>query len=195
MTFATSLVNPPTHSVAVATAAYLSACACFILALKWLSAPATARRGNLAGQIGMLAAIVGALLQHNVIHYHWIVLGFAIGSLIGVPMAVFMPMTAVPQRTALSHAFGALAAAMVGTAHYYLYKLPEGLPPHPVEMGILCLEVLLGALTFTGSLMAFGKLQDLLPTRPMVYRGQIIVNLSTLAGALICGVLLTINPQ
>jgi H+-translocating NAD(P) transhydrogenase subunit beta len=182
------------HSGAFATAAYLFACACFVLALKWLSAPATARRGNLAGQIGMLAAIVGALLQHNVIDYGWIVLGFALGTLIGVPMAVFMPMTAVPQRTALSHAFGALAAALVGTAHYYMYDLPA-VRPHPVTMGMLCLEVLLGALTFTGSLMAFGKLQDLLPTRPMVYKGQIVVNLSVLGAALLCGVLLTFNPH
>src|SRR5690349_24938410 len=80
------------ESSAFATAAYLFACACFVLALKWLSAPATARRGNLIGEIGMLAAIVGALLHHNIIHYQWIVLGFVIGSLIGVPMAVFMPM-------------------------------------------------------------------------------------------------------
>jgi len=179
---------------AIATAAYLFACACFILALRWLSQPGTARKGNTIGQIGMLAAIVGALLQHHVIHYEWIFVGFAIGAAIGVPMAVFMPMTAVPQRTALSHAFGALAAALVGTGHYYLYKM-DVLRPHPVEMGILCLEVLLGALTFTGSLMAFGKLQDLLPTRPMVYRGQILVNLSVLGAALVCSTLLTFNPQ
>src|SRR3954469_4342439 len=148
-------------SGAIATAAYLFACACFILALRWLSAPATARRGNTTGQIGMLAAIVGALLSAHVVHYQWIILGFVLGSLIGVPMAGFMPMTAVPQRTALSHAFGALAAALVGTAHYYTFGIPE-IRPHPITMGILCLEVLLGALTFTGSLMAFGKLQDLL---------------------------------
>jgi len=109
-------------------------------------------------------------------------------------MAVFMPMTAVPQRTALSHAFGAAAAALVGTGHYYLYDMAH-LPPHPVTMAILALEVLLGALTFTGSLMAFGKLQDLLPTRPMVYKGQNFVNLSVLGLAILCGVLLTIYPH
>lgn len=185
------------YTTFVATASYLFACACFILALKWLSQPLTARKGNTIGQIGMLAAIVGALLQHNVIHYEWIFIGFAIGAAIGVPMAVFMPMTAVPQRTALSHAFGALAAALVGTGHYWLYFNNEAgvrMIPHPVEMSILALEVLLGALTFTGSLMAFGKLQDLLPTRPMVYKGQILVNLSVLGGAILCGVLLTYNP-
>ncbi|HRK31064.1 MAG TPA: NAD(P)(+) transhydrogenase (Re/Si-specific) subunit beta [Tepidisphaeraceae bacterium] len=189
--------NRSTYTTFFSTTSYLFACACFVLALKWLSQPATARKGNTIGQIGMLAAVVGALLQHNVIHYEWIFIGFAIGAAIGVPMAVFMPMTAVPQRTALSHAFGALAAALVGTGHYWLYfhnSAGVTFVPHPVEMSILALEVLLGALTFTGSLMAFGKLQDLLPTRPMVYRGQIIVNLSVLGGAILCGTLLTFNP-
>lgn len=179
------------------TASYLFACACFILALRWLSAPASARRGNTIGQIGMLAAIIGALLQHGVIQYQWIIMGFVLGSAIGLPMAIFMPMTHVPQRTALSHAFGALAAALVGSAHYWHYfhnETGQVLVPHPVEMAILALEVLLGALTFTGSLMAFGKLQDLLPTRPMVYKGQNLVNLSVLAGAVTCGALLTFNP-
>jgi NAD(P) transhydrogenase subunit beta len=96
----------------VAAGTYLVAAALFVLALKWLSAPATARRGNLAGQIGMAAAIVGALLNHHVVRYEWIVIGFAVGALVGAPMAIWMPMTSVPQRTALSHAFGALAAAL-----------------------------------------------------------------------------------
>jgi len=108
--------NRSTYTTFFSTTSYLFACACFVLALKWLSQPATARKGNTIGQIGMLAAVVGALLQHNVIHYEWIFIGFAIGAAIGVPMAVFMPMTAVPQRTALSHAFGALAAALVAPA-------------------------------------------------------------------------------
>jgi NAD(P) transhydrogenase subunit beta len=110
-------------------------------------------------------------------------------------MAIWMPMTAVPQRTALSHAFGALAAALVGTAHYYLFFQPGVLLPHPLTMAFLCLEVLLGSLTFTGSLMAFGKLQDLLPTRPMVYKGQNILNFAILASAIIVGVILVWNPQ
>ncbi len=173
---------------------FIVAAVLFILALKWLSAPKTARQGNIAGQIGMGVAIVGALLHHNIISYHWIIAGFVIGALIGAPMAIWMPMTAVPQRTALSHAFGALAAALVGTAHYYLPR-PAGAPLHPVEMGFLSLEVLLGALTFTGSLMAFGKLQEILPTRPMVYKNQNVYNLAILALAIATGVMLTIRPQ
>jgi NAD(P) transhydrogenase subunit beta len=114
---------------------------------------------------------------------------------IGAPMAIWMPMTAVPQRTALSHAFGALAAALVGTAHYFLFFQPGNALPSSLTMSFLCLEVLLGSLTFTGSLMAFGKLQDLLPTRPMVYKGQNIINFAILAAAGACAVTLIINPQ
>src|ERR1700730_1314799 len=144
---------------------YIVAACLFVLALKWMSAPDTARRGVWAGEVGMLLAIVGTLLRHEVIDYQWILVAFFIGSAIGVPLAYLMPMTAVPQRTAISHAFGALAAALVGTAEYYR-QTPSGF-----TMGALVLEILLGFLTFTASLMAFGKLQALLPTRPITYKG------------------------
>lgn len=181
------------NAIGIATSVF--AAIMFILALKWMSAPHTARRGNLVGEIGMAAAIVGALLGAHVVRYEWIVVGFILGTLIGAPLAIWMPMTAVPQRTALSHAFGALAAAVVGTAHYHLFFYHGNPRPHPVTMAFLCLEVLLGSLTFTGSLMAAGKLQDLLPGRPMVYKGQNIFNLAILALAVACGVALVIAPQ
>ncbi|MCI0676822.1 MAG: NAD(P)(+) transhydrogenase (Re/Si-specific) subunit beta, partial [Phycisphaerales bacterium] len=171
-------------------AVYIIAAALFILSLKWLSAPKTARRGVFAGEFGMLLAVVGTLLNFHIVDLQWVLIGIVIGSLIGIPMALWMPMTAVPQRTALSHAFGALAAALVGTAHYYLNA--DELPS--LTMGILGFEVLLGALTFTGSLMAFGKLQELLPSAPMTFKNQNIFNLSILGAAVLCGVLLTINP-
>jgi NAD(P) transhydrogenase subunit beta len=179
----------------VSTGTYLLAAALFILALKWLSAPTTARRGNIAGQIGMGAAVVGALLGHNIISYQWILVGVTVGALIGVPMAVWMPMTAVPQRTALSHSCGGLAAALVGTAHYFLFFQPGTLLPHPITMCFLSIEVLLGALTFTGSLMAFGKLQEILPTRPMVYKGQNAMNFAVLFAAGALAVVLTLHPE
>jgi NAD(P) transhydrogenase subunit beta len=171
-------------------ATYLAAAVAFILSLKWLSHPISARRGVLVGEIGMALAIVGTLVHHDVISYQWILVGFAVGTAVGLPLAVFMPMTHVPQRTAISHALGALAAALVGTAEYYL---------HPGELGtftmtVLSLEVILGYLTFTGSLMAFGKLQDLVPSRPVVYRGQNIVNLSLLGIAVLVGVYLVLDP-
>src|SRR6266568_252339 len=157
---------------------YLIAAGLFILSLKWMSSPGTARRGVMAGEIGMLLAIVGTLLRHEVINYEWIVIAFLVGSAIGVPLAYLMPMTAVPQRTALSHAFGALASALIGTAEFYRET------PHGFVIVALIVETLLGFLTFTGSLMAFGKLQEILPTRPIVYRGQNVINLSVLAGAI-----------
>ena len=168
---------------------YLVAAGLFVLSLKWMSAPDTARRGVLAGEVGMLIAIVGTLLRHEVVNYQWIFIAFLLGSAVGVPLAYLMPMTAVPQRTALSHAFGALAAALIGTAEYYRET------PHGFVIVALVVEMLLGFLTFTGSLMAAGKLQEILPTRPIVYRGQNIVNLSLFGCAAAFGIALILHPE
>jgi NAD(P) transhydrogenase subunit beta len=168
---------------------YLLAAAGFILALKWMSSPATARRGVFAGEIGMLLAVVGTLLRFEVVEYQWIMIAFFIGSAVGVPLAYLMPMTAVPQRTAISHAFGALASALIGTAEFYRHT------PGQVTMFALALEILLGFLTFTASLMAFGKLQEILPTRPITFKGQNIVNLLVLACAVILAIALIISPE
>ena len=169
---------------------YVAAAALFILSLKWLGHPTTARRGVRVGELGMVLAIVGTLLHAEIVSYQWILVGFVLGSAIGLPLAVFMPMTHVPQRTALSHAFGALAAALVGTSEYYLRSGELS----TFTMAVLSVEVILGFLTFTGSLMAFGKLQDLVPSRPIVYPGQNAVNLSLLAAAVGCAVYLVRNP-
>ena len=171
------------------TLIYIVAAALFILSLKWLNTPATARRGVRVGELGMLLAVVGTLLRHEVVEYQWILVALFVGSAIGVPLAYLMPMTAVPQRTALSHACGALAAALVGTAEYYR-EAPHGFP-----MVALALEVLLGSLTFTGSLMAAGKLQEILPQRPITFRNQNLVNLSLLGVAIACGVVLVLRPE
>jgi NAD(P) transhydrogenase subunit beta len=125
-----------------------------------------------------------------VVSYQWIVVAVVLGSAIGAPMGLFMPMTAVPQRTALSHAFGALAAALVGTGEYYLQAPRAG----TFTMTALAVEVVLGSLTFTGSLMAFGKLQELLPTRPITYRGQNVMNLSLLAATLGLAAVIVAQP-
>jgi H+-translocating NAD(P) transhydrogenase subunit beta len=167
---------------------YLISAGLFVLALKWMNSPATARRGVISGEVGMLLAVIGTLLKHEVVDYQLILVAFFIGSAIGIPIAYLMPMTAVPQRTALSHAFGALAAALVGTAEYY-QKTPTGF-----VMGAIVLETLLGFLTFTGSLMAFGKLQEILPTRPLVYRNQNIINLSLFAATVILGLRIAFVP-
>ena len=168
---------------------YLVATVLFILALKWLSAPATARRGVWAGELGMALAIAGTLLHHGIVEYKWVVIALVIGSIIGVPLG-FVHMTAVPQRTALSHAFGAFCVTLVGTAEFYLRA-----PNVPrFMMAVLSLEVILGALTFTGSLMAAGKLQEVLPQRPITYRGQNFVNLSLLGISILVAIYLVLHP-
>jgi NAD(P) transhydrogenase subunit beta len=168
---------------------YLVATALFILSLKWMSSPITARRGVRAGEIGMALAIIGTLFHFEIVDYRWIAVGLVIGSLIGARLGM-VPMTAVPQRTALSHAFGALCVTLVGTAEFYL-QTPA---VEPFRMAVLSAEVILGSLTLTGSLMAAGKLQEILPQRPITYKGQNIVNLSLLAISLLIAAYLVFHP-
>ena len=170
--------------------AYLIATGLFVLSLKWLSSPATARRGVWAGEAGMLLAVVGTLFHHGIVSYRWIAIALVLGTAIGVPLGR-VAMTAVPQRTALSHAFGALCVTLVGSSEFYL-RAPD-VPPF--MMGVLSLEVILGALTFTGSLMAAGKLQEVLPQRPITYKGQNLVNLGMLAVAIVIAVILVMHPE
>jgi len=166
------------------------AIALFILSLKWLSSPTTARRGVFAGEAGMLLAIGGTLLHRGIVDYKWIVIALVLGTVIGIPLGR-VHMTAVPQRTALSHAFGALCVTLVGTAEFYLRApdVPKFL------MAVLSMEVILGSLTLTGSLMAAGKLQELLPQRPITYKGQNLVNLTLLGVAIIIAVMLVLDPS
>jgi proton-translocating NAD(P)+ transhydrogenase subunit beta len=171
---------------------YLAAAALFILSLRWLNHPRTARRGVAAGVAGMTAAIVGTLLAPEIVDYKWIAAALVVGTVAGVPLS-WVPLTAVPQRTALSHAFGGLAAGLVGCAKYAMW-LDQG-QLTGFRTGAIALEVILGFLTFTGSLMAAGKLQEIVPTRPITYRNQNVVNLSLLALAIVSGVYLSIIPQ
>ena len=175
----------------LAQATYLTAAALFILSLRWLSNPKTARRGVAAGVAGMAAAIAGTLLHPEIVSFTWIAVAFVVGTIVGVPLSR-VPLTAVPQRTALSHAFGGLAAGLVGTAKYLLW-LEDG-QLTAFRTGAIAVEVILGFLTFTGSLMAAGKLQEIIPTRPITYRGQNLVNLSLLAIAVLSSVVLTERP-
>ena len=169
---------------------YLIASALFILSLKWMSSPNTARRGVWAGEIGMVLAIAGTLLHHGIVDYKWIVIALVLGTGIGIPLGR-VQMTAVPQRTALSHAFGALCVTLVGTAEFYLRS-----PNVPrFMMAVLAMEVILGSLTFTGSLMAAGKLQEILPQRPLTYKGQNFVNLGLLAVAVAIAIYLVQHPE
>ena len=156
---------------------YLLASIFFILGLKGLSHPETAKRGMHLAEFGMLMAIIGTLLHHEIVTYTWILTGLAIGSAVGLAMGLWVPMTAMPQRTALSHAFGAFAAALVGVAEFDKH----GGHLDSITMGALGFEVMLGALTTTGSLLAFAKLQGLVRGTPMTYKGQNIFNMALLA--------------
>ena len=183
-------MSPMTSSDIVIEIAYVIATALFILSLKWLSSPTTARRGVFAGEAGMVLAIAGTLLHHGIVDYKWIAIALLLGTVIGIPLGR-VHMTAVPQRTALSHAFGALCVTLVGTAEFYLRA-----PAVPkFMMAVLSLEVILGSLTLTGSLMAAGKLQEVLPQRPITYKGQNFVNLSLLGIAVIIAAMLVVDPS
>jgi NAD(P) transhydrogenase subunit beta len=182
-------MTPPPNSLIEII--YLVATALFILALMWLSAPTTARRGVLAGEIGMLLAIGGTLFERGIVDYQWVGVALVIGALIGIPLGL-VQMTAAPQRTALSQTAGACCVTLVGTAEFYLRT-----PTVPkFTMSVLSLEVILGALTFTASLMAAGKLQEVkfIPQRPVTYKGQNVVNLLMLAVAAGLAVGLVLNP-
>jgi NAD(P) transhydrogenase subunit beta len=156
---------------------YIISAALFILGLKGLSSPKHARKGMFAAEFGMLMAVVGTLFHHEIVTFKWIIIGFSIGAIIGGTMGLRIPMTAVPQRTALSHSLGALAACLVGISEYFRHSGELG----KVTMTALGFEVVVGGLTFTGSLMAAAKLQGLLPGHPITYKGQNVFNLSLLA--------------
>ena len=170
---------------------YIFSAALFILGLKGLSSPKTARRGMFLAEFGMLTAVVGTLFHHEIVSYQWIGIGFTIGAVIGAIMGLKIPMTAVPQRTALSHSLGALAACLVGISEYFRHagELSR------VVMTALGFEVVVGGLTFTGSLMAAGKLQGFLPGQPITYKGQNYLNF-TLFGIIASSLIyLVINPN
>ncbi len=175
------------------------ATALFIFALYWMNDPKTARRGVIAGVTGMTVAVVASWIQPEIVHHGWILAAIAAGFLVGVPLSQ-VPLTAVPQRTALSHAFGGLAAGLVGAAEFFLWlgePAQAAVQLTPFRMGALVAEVLLGFLTFTGSLMAAGKLQEVrwIPQRPVTYPGQNIVNIGVLVIAVALGVLLVLHPN
>jgi proton-translocating NAD(P)+ transhydrogenase subunit beta len=155
-------------------AAYLAASILFILGLKSLTRTDSARRGMQQAAVGMLLAIAGTLVHHDIVRYDWIIGGLVVGTVIGIPLGLMVPMTAMPQRIAISHMFGALAATLVGIVEYH----EAAGPIEPARMGAIGFEVLFGALTVTGSFMAFAKLQELMPGKPITYAGQNAVNVA-----------------
>jgi len=166
---------------AIIQATYLAASVMFVLGLKSLTKPDSARRGMQQAAMGMLLAVIGTLLNQHILTYQWIMAGLVIGAVAGYPMAMKVPMTSMPQFIAFSHAFGAIAATLVGVVEYRQLstegQLTSGLA------GALGFEVLFGALTVTGSFMAFGKLQELITGRPITFKGQNFLNILLMAVA------------
>ena len=175
--------------------AYLLATALFVFALHWMNDPRTARRGVISGVVAMFLAVAGTMVEPGIIHWGWIALALVLGFAAGVPLSR-VPLTAVPQRTALSHAFGGLAAGLVGTAEYYLWLQQSVEKLTAFRTTAIIAEIILGYLTFTGSLMAAGKLQEIrwIPQRPVTYPLQNASNLSLLGIAIVCGIALIFNP-
>ncbi|HSK21108.1 MAG TPA: NAD(P)(+) transhydrogenase (Re/Si-specific) subunit beta [Longimicrobiales bacterium] len=154
---------------------YLVAAVLFIVGLKRLSSPATARSGNMLGATGMLVAVAATLLHWDIVSWIWIAVGIAIGGTIGVVMARGVKMTGMPQMVALLNGFGGGASALVAGDEYLRFAAGSIDAPANVQATIM-LSVLIGALTFSGSLVAFGKLQELVTGRAVTYPGQKVVN-------------------
>ena len=175
------------------TGALFVASLSFLVGLRLLTRPETARRGQQVAAAGMLIAVAGTLLHQRIVSYEWIAGGLALGIIIGIPMGLWIPMVKMPERIALSHSFGGLAVALVGVSEYYLSRHGHG-PLDAFAQGAVTLEVLLGTITFTGSLIAFAKLQGLLPGKPQTFPGQNAVNFALLGGCVIGLLVLVANP-
>jgi NAD(P) transhydrogenase subunit beta len=155
--------------------AYLAASLCFLLALRELASPETARRGVVWAEIGMALAVAGTLVRREIVSYAFLLAGAFAGGALGALISLRIPMTRMPERIAFSHAFGGLAVALVGVAEQS-HRARDGPPMNAVEVAAVGVEVVLGALTFTGSMVAFGKLGGLVSSRPLAVRGQNVVN-------------------
>ena len=174
--------------------AYLATIVAFILALRFLSNPATARRGNQIGAVGMLIAIAVTFAQKSVVSYWEILVGMAIGGTFGAVAARRVKMTAMPQMVALFNGVGGGAAALISLAEFHLLAPDPGRLHGDVSVSII-LSALIGSISFTGSLVAFAKLQELIQGRPIVYPGQQLVNGLLLAGVVTAGIAIVAGAE
>ena len=172
-------------SASLISFAYIAAAVCFILGLKLLGSPTTARRGNLLSALGMGIAVVVALLDKQILSYEYILAGILIGALLGTLAARLVAMTAMPEMVALFNGFGGLASLLVGWAALATLLASGGAVP-PFTRASVFASILIGGLAFTGSLLAYGKLSEILPGRPFVYPGQRVVNGLIVLAVLAC---------
>ncbi len=168
---------------------YVAAAVLFIFGLKMLGSPATARKGNLVSAVGMFIAVVVTLLDQSIIDYKWIAVGIAVGGIIGAVVARSVAMTSMPEMVALFNGFGGIASLLVGWAALY------GMDASTFQMVTIVLSILIGGITFTGSLIAYGKLSERMPGRPLVFAGQRFFNIALIIAIIACSVLFAMNPD
>ena len=179
---------------------YLVSSILFIYGIKMLSSPKTARKGNLYAAIGMFLAIAATLVDQNVLTYEWIIIGAIIGSLVGALLAFKTPMTGMPQMVGMLNGFGGGASTLVALSEYFKinpnYPVDQSLPFNlPIDQGIaMILSLLIGGVTFTGSMIAFGKLQGLVSGKVVKYPFQHPLNLILILVVLVAGVFVLMNP-
>jgi len=167
---------------------YIVSAVLFALGLKMLSHPSTARRGNLISSLGMLLAVIATLITKG-LSFQWIIAGALVGGILGILAARLVAMTAMPEMVALLNGSGGIASLLVGWAVYHFHPSSDTLTTITIF-----LSVLIGGVTFTGSIVAWGKLSEKMPSKPLLYKGQKIVNTLILTVILICGILYCINP-
>ncbi len=155
---------------------YLVAAVCFILGLKWLSSPRSARRGNQVAAIGMAIAIVATLVDRSVIDYTWIIAAALVGGSVGAVIARRVQMTAMPQLVALLNGLGGGAAALIAVSEYHAHGALGETSLGGVAAVSVMFSAIVGSISFAGSLVAFGKLQEILPGRPITWPGQKVLN-------------------
>jgi NAD(P) transhydrogenase subunit beta len=168
--------------------AYVISAALFIFGLKLLGSAATARKGNLLSAVGMLLAIVAALLDQGIVEYQWILLGFVLGGVIGAGAARLVQMTSMPEMVALFNGFGGMASLLVGAA---ALATASG----TFVLVTIVLSILIGGLTFTGSLVAYGKLSETIGSGAVTFPGQQIVNSLIVLGILASSVMFCLQPE
>ena len=170
------------NSEIVVNLIYILAAMLFIFGLKMLGSPETARRGNLVSASGMFLAVVVTLLDQSIIDFSFILIGVCIGSLIGFFAATRVRMTAMPEMVALFNGFGGIASLLVGSSEYLV-----GFDPNSALLIAIYLTVLIGGVTLSGSLIAWGKLSEIISGKPFLYKGQQIVNALLLGFILLSG--------
>jgi len=166
---------------------YVVAAGLFIYGLKLLGSADTARRGNMLSAIAMLLAIIAALLDQGIVEYQWILIGFVLGGVIGASAARLVQMTSMPEMVALFNGFGGMASLLVGVA---AIATATG----AFTLVTIVLSILIGGLTFTGSMVAYGKLSERIGSGAIVFRGQQFVNSLIVLGVVASSVMFCIEP-